>query len=110
MKSTGWEGHRNERRLIYIKKDLRKPKKKCQQRNKIPIGSRKRQNHHAENQISDVENILEKLSKNAEEKDTENFKENNKENENRYPREKSGTRVGGGGGESKWDKNANKAQ
>lgn len=58
--------------------------KKCQQRNKIPTGTRKGQSQQAENQISDVNNILETLSKNAEEKDTEVFKENIEENESRH--------------------------
>ena len=85
MKSIGWEGNWNERRLIYIRKKVSKPKeKKCQQRNKIPTGTRKGQSQQAENQISDVNNILETLSKNAEEKDTEVFKENIEENESRH--------------------------
>lgn len=67
--------------------------KKCRQRNKIPTGTRKGQSQHAGNQISGVDTILEKLSKNAKEKDAVVFKENINENESRHPQELAETQA-----------------
>lgn len=55
----------------FYKKNVRKLKgKKCQQRNKIPSGTRKGQRQQAENQISDVDNVLATVSR-AEKKRTQ---------------------------------------
>lgn len=63
-----------KKQLICIQKDVKESKRKCKQGNKIPTGTRKGQNQHAGNHTSDIDNILEKLSKRAGEKDTEILK------------------------------------
>ena len=95
MKPIGWAGDWNER-LIYIRKDVRKPKEKQKQRNKIPKGTKKGQNQHAENQIREGDKVLEKLSK-----DTAVLKENLKEHENQTSRRvnRDPTKVKSGRGE-----------
>lgn len=105
MKPTGWAGDWNER-LIYIRKDARKPKEKHKQRNKIHIRTRKGQNQHAENQIFERDKFLEKLSK-----DTAVFKENLKEHEKQTweGQQRPNQGKSGRGKKPKWDKNSNKA-